>query len=181
MCSAIGRCGPVVWVFSTSGFHRFFVTKPVSSETSKAERWSIWRPWFYLPFAFFSSPRGVAYAPPLFSPCWLGLANRPGRLSSEVSLSTFNCRSKIPTLSGLSTPPRSSSTRHGARFTDHNSPVTSTVFCTSLLRCFVTSLLHSFQKRQRPPAAMGAAAKRAYRLQERRSCRAFYARQKQRR
>jgi len=23
-------------------------TKPVSSETSKAERWSSWRPWFYL-------------------------------------------------------------------------------------------------------------------------------------
>jgi Double sensory domain of two-component sensor kinase len=32
----------------TSGFHRLFATKPVSSETSKAERWSNWRPWFYL-------------------------------------------------------------------------------------------------------------------------------------
>jgi hypothetical protein len=31
-------CDPVVWVFSTSGFHRFLATKPVSSETSKAER-----------------------------------------------------------------------------------------------------------------------------------------------
>src|SRR5271163_961577 len=37
-CSVAGQCGPAVWVFSTSGFHRFFATKPVSSETSKAER-----------------------------------------------------------------------------------------------------------------------------------------------
>ena len=29
-----------VWVFPTSGFHHFFATKPVSSETNKAERWS---------------------------------------------------------------------------------------------------------------------------------------------
>jgi hypothetical protein len=28
-----------VWVFSTSGFHHLFATKPVSSETNKAERW----------------------------------------------------------------------------------------------------------------------------------------------
>jgi hypothetical protein len=40
MCSFAGHSGPVVWVFSTSGFHRFFATKPVSSETRKAERWS---------------------------------------------------------------------------------------------------------------------------------------------
>src|SRR5208283_5073720 len=39
-CSVAGRFGPAVWVFSTSGFHRFFATKPVSSETSKAECWS---------------------------------------------------------------------------------------------------------------------------------------------
>jgi hypothetical protein len=38
MCSVSGRCGPAVWVFSTSGFHRFLATKP--AETSKAERWS---------------------------------------------------------------------------------------------------------------------------------------------
>jgi hypothetical protein len=38
MCSVAGQCAPVDWVFSTSGFHRFFATKPVSSETSKAER-----------------------------------------------------------------------------------------------------------------------------------------------
>src|SRR6266481_4333387 len=37
MCSVAGRSGPAVWVFSTSGFHRFLATKPVSSETSKAE------------------------------------------------------------------------------------------------------------------------------------------------
>jgi hypothetical protein len=40
MCSVGGQCGPVVWVFSISGFHRFLATKPVSSETNKAERWS---------------------------------------------------------------------------------------------------------------------------------------------
>ena len=38
MCSVAGHYGPAVWVSSTSGFHRFFATKPVSSETSKAER-----------------------------------------------------------------------------------------------------------------------------------------------
>ena len=38
MCSVAGQGDPVDWVFSTSGFHRFFATKPVSSETSKAER-----------------------------------------------------------------------------------------------------------------------------------------------
>src|SRR6267378_4350567 len=38
MCSVAGPCDPVVWVFSTSGFHRLFATKPVSSETSKTER-----------------------------------------------------------------------------------------------------------------------------------------------
>src|SRR5271154_2118127 len=43
-CSVAGQCGPAVWVFSTSGFHRFFATKPVSSETNKAERGQIWRP-----------------------------------------------------------------------------------------------------------------------------------------
>ena len=31
-------------VLSTSGFHRFLATKPVSSETNKAERGQIWRP-----------------------------------------------------------------------------------------------------------------------------------------
>ena len=51
----------MVWVFSTSGFHRFFVTKPVSSETGKAERrsdgdhGSIWDSW---PIAFSGYPRG---------------------------------------------------------------------------------------------------------------------------
>jgi hypothetical protein len=44
MCSVAGQCNPVVWVFSTSGFHLFFATKPVSSATSKAERGQIWRP-----------------------------------------------------------------------------------------------------------------------------------------
>jgi hypothetical protein len=40
MCSVAGPCGQVNWVFSISGFHRFLATKPVSSETNKAERWS---------------------------------------------------------------------------------------------------------------------------------------------
>ena len=40
MCPVAGQYRPAVGVFSTSGFHRFFATKPVSSETSKAERWS---------------------------------------------------------------------------------------------------------------------------------------------
>jgi hypothetical protein len=51
----------VVWVSSTSGFHRLFATKPISSETSKAERWSganhgsIGDSW---PIAFSGCPRG---------------------------------------------------------------------------------------------------------------------------
>ena len=50
-----------VWVFSNGGFHRLFATKPISSETSKAERWShgdhssIWDSW---PIAFSGYPRG---------------------------------------------------------------------------------------------------------------------------
>jgi len=61
MCSAPGRGGPAVWVFSTSGFHRLLATKPVSSETSKAERrssghhGSIWDSW---PITFSGYPRG---------------------------------------------------------------------------------------------------------------------------
>jgi hypothetical protein len=35
--SVAGHGSPVVGVFSTSGFHRLFATKPVSSETNKAE------------------------------------------------------------------------------------------------------------------------------------------------
>ncbi len=27
MCSVAGQCDGVVWIFSTSGFHRFFATK----------------------------------------------------------------------------------------------------------------------------------------------------------
>ena len=38
MYSAPGHNGPEVWVFCSGGFHRSFATKPVSSETSKAER-----------------------------------------------------------------------------------------------------------------------------------------------
>src|ERR1700756_3674085 len=61
MCSVAAQCGRAVWVFSTSGFHRFLATKPVSSETSKAERRSsgvhssIWDSW---PIAFSGYPRG---------------------------------------------------------------------------------------------------------------------------
>src|SRR5258708_14507948 len=40
MCWIVGQGSSVVWIFSTSGFHRFFATEPVGSETSKAERWS---------------------------------------------------------------------------------------------------------------------------------------------
>src|SRR5258706_14016715 len=39
MCSVAGHSDLVDWVFSTRGFHQFLATKPVSSETSKAERW----------------------------------------------------------------------------------------------------------------------------------------------
>jgi hypothetical protein len=56
MCSVAGRDAPAIWVFSTSGFHHFFATKPVSSETSKAERGLMWRPWFY-PGLVAHSPR----------------------------------------------------------------------------------------------------------------------------
>src|SRR5258708_3004753 len=60
-CSVSELGSPAVWVFSVSGFHRLFATKPVSSETSKAERWlsgnhgSIWDSW---PIAFSGYPRG---------------------------------------------------------------------------------------------------------------------------
>src|SRR5271169_5579563 len=43
-CSVAGYFVPAIWGSPTSGFHRFFATKPVSSETSKAERGQIWRP-----------------------------------------------------------------------------------------------------------------------------------------
>ena len=57
----LGCCGPAFWVSSTSGFHCLIATKPVSSETSKAQRWSggdhgsIWDSW---PIAFSGYPRG---------------------------------------------------------------------------------------------------------------------------
>ena len=60
-CLVAGHGGPAVWVFSTSGFHCLFATKPVSSETSKAARRSsgdhssIWDSW---PIAFSGYPRG---------------------------------------------------------------------------------------------------------------------------
>src|SRR5258708_30129845 len=62
MCLVAGQYDPVVWVFYISGFHRFLATKPVSSETGKAERRSkfgdhssIWDSW---PIAFSGYPRG---------------------------------------------------------------------------------------------------------------------------
>src|SRR6202521_5461988 len=62
MCSVAGQGDPVDWVFSTSGFHRFFASKPVSSETSKAERWSNLATIVLLgtrwPIAFSGNPRG---------------------------------------------------------------------------------------------------------------------------
>jgi len=60
-CSVAEPGSPAVWVFPVSGFHCLFATKPVSSETSKAERWSsgdhgsIWDSW---PIAFSGYPRG---------------------------------------------------------------------------------------------------------------------------
>ena len=60
-CSVAGQCGPAVGVFSASGFHRFLATKPVCSETNKAERRSsgdhssIRDSW---PMAFSGYPRG---------------------------------------------------------------------------------------------------------------------------
>ena len=60
-CSVAGRYGPAIWVSSPSGFHRFFATKPVSSETNKAEprssgdHSSIRDSW---PIAFSGYPRG---------------------------------------------------------------------------------------------------------------------------
>src|ERR1700722_4466960 len=62
MCSVAGQYRAAVWVFSTSGFHHFFATKPVSSETSKAERWSNLATIVLLgthwPIAFSGYPRG---------------------------------------------------------------------------------------------------------------------------
>jgi hypothetical protein len=64
-CSVAGHYGPAVRVFSTSGFHRFLATKPISSETNKAERSSVgdhssirdsW------PIAFSGYPRGTRVA-----------------------------------------------------------------------------------------------------------------------
>ena len=60
-CSVAGHCGPAIWGSPPSGFHRFFATKPIGSETSKAERRSVgdhssirdsW------PIAFSGYPRG---------------------------------------------------------------------------------------------------------------------------
>ena len=65
ICSVAELRGPAVWVFSTGGFHRLFATKPISSETSKAERrsigdhGSIWDSW---PIAFSGYPRGPRVA-----------------------------------------------------------------------------------------------------------------------
>src|SRR5450755_5154339 len=37
ICSVAGQGAPAVWVFTTSGFHRVWATKPSSSETNQAE------------------------------------------------------------------------------------------------------------------------------------------------
>src|SRR5438309_7825039 len=60
-CPVAEYGGPAVWIFSVSGFHRLSATKPVSSETNKAERRSsgdhssIGDSW---PIAFSGYPRG---------------------------------------------------------------------------------------------------------------------------
>src|ERR1700676_4349119 len=61
MSSVAGPFGPTMWGFSLSDFHCLFATKPVCSETSKAEprssgdHSSIWDSW---PIAFSGYPRG---------------------------------------------------------------------------------------------------------------------------
>src|ERR1700730_13855557 len=40
MDSGVGPYDPAVWVFSTSGFHQLFATKPVSFRNQQAVRWS---------------------------------------------------------------------------------------------------------------------------------------------
>ena len=61
MCSVAGPFGPTIWGSSLSDFHRLFATKPVCSETSKAEprssgdHSSIRDSW---PIAFSGYPRG---------------------------------------------------------------------------------------------------------------------------
>ena len=82
MCSVAGHVSPAIWVSSTSGFHRLFATKPVSSETSKAERRSsgvhssIWDSW---PIAFSGYPRGPRVS------CETG-ARGTQRLTSQLRL-----------------------------------------------------------------------------------------------
>ena len=46
MYSLAGHLCPVLWGFSTRGFHHVLATKPVRSETSKTDRGLMWRPWF---------------------------------------------------------------------------------------------------------------------------------------
>jgi len=80
---ALGTVAPVVWVSSTSGFHRLFATKPVSSETSKAERWSganhgsIGDSW---PIAFSGCPRGPRVG------CETGVPRGTHRLTFQLRL-----------------------------------------------------------------------------------------------
>ena len=88
------------------------------------------------------------------TPSLVGGACQPAWASLPRSPSAFNCR--------LSTSSAPLSTGHGSRVTDHAS-------FSSFSPYFVTSLLHYFQKRRRPSRSDGAAAKRACRLQERRS------------
>src|SRR5260370_41216287 len=60
-CSVCELGSPAVWVFSVSGFHRLFATKPVSSETNKAERQSNGDHgsiWDSCPIAFYRYPKG---------------------------------------------------------------------------------------------------------------------------
>src|SRR6267142_4063067 len=66
MCSVAGQCHPVVWVFSTSGFHRFLarrslsVPKPTKQNVVKfGDHSSIWDSW---PIAFSGCPRGPRVA-----------------------------------------------------------------------------------------------------------------------
>jgi hypothetical protein len=66
MCSVAGRVGPAVWVFSTSGFHRFFANEAARFRNQQSrisvkfgDHSSIWDSW---PIAFSGYPRGPRVA-----------------------------------------------------------------------------------------------------------------------
>jgi len=104
--SVAGSVGPANWVFSNSGFHRLFATKPVSSETSKAERWSsgnhgsLWDSW---PIAFSGYPRGPRVGSETGCPRHTA-PNKSGETRSRTKVSrepTGHRQRRSPTWSGF--------------------------------------------------------------------------------